>query len=171
MTPSRSACGALAAGTAGAPAKPAARRSLGAPAQALRAAPARGFTLVELCVVLAVAGLLAAVAWPGYHSQLQRGYRADAVAALMRVQLAQENHRSHHGLYAAQLNLLQGAAATVSGQGLYDIELTGGGDRYEARARARAGSAVAGDGACAVLQLQVRDGLSEYAPSARCWNR
>jgi type IV pilus assembly protein PilE len=132
---------------------------------------ARGFTLVELCVVLALAGLLAAMAWPSWQAQLQRGQRADAVTALMRVQLAQESYRAHHGLYAAQLNVLRGAATTVSGQGLYDIELTGGGDRYEARARARAGSAVSADRACAVLQLQVRDGLSEYAPSARCWNR
>jgi type IV pilus assembly protein PilE len=131
----------------------------------------RGFTLVELCVVLAVAGLLATAAWPSYRSQLQRGYRADAVAALTRVQLAQESYRLHHGVYAAQLNVLVGAATPTSGQGLYDIELTGGVDRYEAHARARAGSAVASDSTCAVLQLQVRDGLAEYAPSARCWNR
>ncbi len=158
-------------GTAGGPAKPGPRRSLEVRANASRAGPARGFTLVELCVVLALAGLLAAMAWPSWQSQLQRGYRADAVTALMRVQLAQESHRAHHGLYAAQLNVLRGAAAPVSGQGLYDIELTGGGDRYEARARARSGSAVASDRACAELRLQVRDGLSEYAPSARCWNR
>lgn len=131
----------------------------------------RGFTLVELCVVLALAGLLAAMAWPSWQSQLQRGYRADAVTALMRVQLAQESHRAHHGLYAAQLNVLVGAAAPVSVQGLYDIELAGGGDRYEAHARARTGSAVASDSSCAVLSLRVRDGLTDYAPSARCWNR
>jgi type IV pilus assembly protein PilE len=138
---------------------------------ASRAAPARGFTLVELCVVLALAGLMATVAWPSWQSQLQRGYRADAVAALMRVQLAQESYRAHHGLYAAQLKVLVGAAAPVSGQGLYDIELAGGGDRYEVHARARTGSAVASDSSCAVLSLQVRDGLADYAPSARCWNR
>ena len=159
-------------GTAGGPAEPDPRRSLRYCALMRRGRrSARGFTLVELCVVLALAGLLATLAWPSWQSQLQRGYRADAVTALMRVQLAQESHRAHHGLYAAQLKVLTGAAAPTSGQGLYDIELTGGGDRYEARARARAGSAVASDRACAELRLQVRDGLSEYAPSARCWNR
>ena len=141
------------------------------PDSCVAAGAARGFTLVELCVVLALVGLLATVAWPSWQTQLQRGYRADAVTALMRVQLAQESHRAHHGLYAAQLNVLVGAAAPVSAQGWYDIELTGGGDRYEARARVRAGSAVASDSACAVLSLQVRDGLTDYAPSARCWNR
>ena len=122
-------------------------------------------------MVLALTGLLAAAAWPAYQSQLQRGRRADAVQALLRVQLAQEGHRAHHGLYAAQLAALTGAAATVSAQGLYDIELRGGGDHYEARARARPGGAAAHDEACPVLRLQVRDGLADFAPSARCWNR
>jgi type IV pilus assembly protein PilE len=132
---------------------------------------ATGFTLVELCVVLALAGLLAAAAWPSYQSQLQRSRRADAVGALLRVQAAQESHRAHHGLYAAQLQALVGASTPASREGWYDIELAGGGDRYEARAVARADRAAAGDSACATLRLQVRDGISHYAPSAQCWNR
>jgi type IV pilus assembly protein PilE len=136
------------------------------------AARHHGFTLVELCVVLAVAGVLATIAWPTFQSQLQRGRRADAVTALLRLQIAQESHRSNHGLYAAQLGVLVGAAASRSSEGLYDIELLGsGGDRYEARATARAGSVVAGDTGCTVLSLQVRDGMADYAPSLRCWNR
>jgi len=131
-----------------------------------------GFTLVELCVVLAVAGVLASIAWPSYQAQLQRSRRADAVAALLRLQLAQESFRAHHGLYAAQLGALVGASSARSGEGLYDIELRGsGGDRYEARATARAGSLAAGDAGCSVLSLQVREGLAEFAPSPRCWNR
>ena len=132
---------------------------------------APGFTLVELCVVLAVAGLLAAAAWPSYQAQLQRGRRADAVTALLRLQAAQESHRAHHGLYAAQLQALVGASAPRSREGWYDIELVGSGDRYEARAIARADSAAAGDRACATLRLQVREGIAHFAPSAQCWNR
>ncbi|HMO47097.1 MAG TPA: type IV pilin protein [Rubrivivax sp.] len=129
-----------------------------------------GFTVVELCVVLAVAGLLAAAAWPSFHAQLQRGRRADAVAALLRVQQAQESHRAHHGLYAAQLQALRGAAAARSDQGLYDIELSGGGAGYEARAMARAGGAAASDTRCAPLRLRVHEGIADFAPSAACWN-
>jgi type IV pilus assembly protein PilE len=133
---------------------------------------APGFTLVELCVVLAVASVLVTVAWPSFQSQLQRGRRAEAVTALLRVQLAQENYRSHHGLYAAELGVLVGAASPRSSEGLYDIELRGSGaDRYEARATARPGSVVASDAGCTVLSLQVRNGLADFAPSPRCWNR
>lgn len=131
-----------------------------------------GFTLVELCLVLTLAGLLVTIAWPPLQAQLQRSRRADAVAALMRLQLAQESYRAHHGLYATQLAGLAGASTGRSSEGLYDIELVNDGpERYEARARARAGTVVAGDTACAVLTLQVREGLAEFAPSARCWNR
>ncbi len=134
--------------------------------------PHGGFSLVEICIVLAIAGVLATVAWPSLQSQLQRGRRADGVAALMRVQLAQESYRAHHGLYAAQLAQLRGASASRSSDGLYDIELLGhGGSHYEAMARARVGSSVASDSPCAVLRLQVRDGQAEFAPSLRCWNR
>ncbi len=130
-----------------------------------------GFTLVELCVVLALVGVLASIAWPSYQSQLQRSRRADAVAALLRLQFEQEKHRAHHGLYASQLSALSGSAAARSSDGLYDIELRGGGDRYEARASARADTLVASDAGCTVLSLHVRDGLAEFAPSPRCWNR
>jgi type IV pilus assembly protein PilE len=132
---------------------------------------APGFTLVELCVVLAVAGLLAAAAWPSYQSQLQRARRADAVTALLRVQAAQESYRAHHGLYAAQLQALVGASASRSREGWYDLQLDGSGDRYEARAVARADDAAAGDRACATLRLRVYEGIADFAPSARCWNR
>ena len=42
----------------------------------------------------------------------------DAVAALLRVQIAQESHRAHHGLYAAQLQALRGAAASRTRSGI-----------------------------------------------------
>lgn len=137
----------------------------------MSAARTPGFTLVELCIVLAAAGVLAALAWPSYRAQWQRGQRTDAVAALLRVQLAQESHRAHHGLYAAQLGALQGAAGPRSAEGRYDIALHGGGLGYEAVATARDPGLAAGSGECAVLRLQVHEGTAEYAPSARCWNR
>jgi type IV pilus assembly protein PilE len=136
-------------------------------------APApRGFTLAEACVVLAVVGVMATLAWPSLREPLLRSRRADAVTALMRIQVAQEGHRAHHGLYATDLGALRGASGSRSPQGLYDIELRRDApERYEARATARADAAMAGDAACRVIALQVTEGRADFAPTARCWNR
>ena len=132
----------------------------------------RGLTLVELSVVVALAGVLASVALPAYQSHLTTARRADAVTALTRVQIAQEQHRALHGLYAAELSALRGAGTGRSDGGLYRIELQpDGGDAYRARAVALAGAAQAGDTACPALTLQVQGGLAQAGPSARCWGR
>jgi type IV pilus assembly protein PilE len=131
-----------------------------------------GFTLVELCIGLALAGLLVMLAWPSLREPLLRSRRADAVAALTRIQLAQEQYRGLHGRYADRLEGLRGTTGSRSAEGLYELELhADGARRYEALARPRAGSAVAGDARCPVLRLQVDDGRARLAPDNRCWNR
>lgn len=129
-----------------------------------------GFTLVEVASVCAVAGVLAGLAVPSYLAQLQRARRSDAVAALTRLQAAQERMRSHHGLYSGDFGALQLAA--VSSEQLYGlaIEITGP-ESYRASATALPGGAQAGDHECVQLQIDVKNGFVETGPSQRCWNR
>lgn len=133
---------------------------------------ARGFTLAELLVVMAAAGVLAALAWPSFADQWTRARRADATAALARLEAAQERHRTQQGRYAAEAAALGAAGASASPQGLYRIELhPGPGDGYLAVAHARADAAQAADRDCAAITLRVEQGFAQRGPTPACWAR
>ena len=59
----------------------------------------QGNSLIELLIVLAVIGMLAAVALPAYDEPLKRAARAEAVGLLHDVALGLEQHRVRHGRY------------------------------------------------------------------------
>ncbi len=62
---------------------------------------ARGFTLIELMVALAVAGLVAAVAYPSYQLQVVRTRRTEAQVALQALMQQQERFFTRHNRYIA----------------------------------------------------------------------
>ena len=76
----------------------------------------RGFTLIELMIVVAVMGILAVIALPMYRDYVLRANRAVAKAAIMTIVAKQENWYNDRKAYATALgpNLLTGyGAATV----------------------------------------------------------
>lgn len=64
----------------------------------------RGFTLVELMIVLAIVAILAAVAYPSYRDSVLKGKRAEARAALAELLQQQERYMTQNNTYLAFSN-------------------------------------------------------------------
>jgi type IV pilus assembly protein PilE len=63
----------------------------------------RGFTLIELMIVVAVIGILGAIAYPSYTKYIQRGHRADARGGLLQAQQWMERAATATGVYPATI--------------------------------------------------------------------
>lgn len=130
----------------------------------------RGFTLVDVLVTCTLAGIVAALALPSYRASLTKSRRIDAVAALTRLQAAQERFRANNGWYSGDIAALQ--LAPRSGEGLYALALElESPDAYRATATPLAGGTQARDAECAQIDVEVKSGFAQLGPTARCWNR
>ena len=63
----------------------------------------KGFTLIELMIVVAVIGILSSIAYPSYTEYVRRGHRADARAGLLQAQLWMERAATATGVYPTTL--------------------------------------------------------------------
>lgn len=84
---------------------------------------AKGFTLIELMIVIAIIGIIAAIGYPSYTNYLQRAGRAEASALLLEVMERQEQHYRNNLTYTVNLTDLGYAEAVVVAESeRYQIE-------------------------------------------------
>ena len=90
----------------------------------MKLAALRGFTLIELMVVLAVSAILAGVAYPAYQGQVAKGRRADAKQAMVELAQKLERFYTERGTYAGASLGAGGVYPAVSLGGYYTLAIT-----------------------------------------------
>lgn len=88
----------------------------------------QGVTLIELMLVVAIVGIIGAVAIPSYRNYVVRAHRADAQLVLMQIAAAQEKFYLANNTYCADADMaddLPGGLgiADTSEHGYYDVEI------------------------------------------------
>jgi type IV pilus assembly protein PilE len=148
----------------------------------------RGFTLVELLMVITIIGLLAAIAIPSYSNYMVRAKRQGAAQMLLTVASRQEQFFMDNKTYADGLDDLGYSAATFgtddngeavaynhsSARYVFLVEAvttTAGGTVTAYRAKATpAGAQEDNDTDCAVLQIDNTGKQAATGPKgAACW--
>ena len=129
---------------------------------------ARGFTLIELMIVVAVIAIIAALAYPAYLDYVRKGRRAEAQKVLMSGQIGEERYRSYFNTYGDATSL----AAESLNMGTADfftftvnVPVASAATHYTLTASASGDQLK--DTSCATMTLDQNNVMSPAA----CWKR
>jgi type IV pilus assembly protein PilE len=138
-----------------------------------KASDQRGMTLLELMIVIAIVGILAAIAMPAFNNQVMEARRADARNALFDWQLRQAEYFSDNLSYANVSTINGSGGNTVdSGEGYYDVTATSSSSSaFEMTATPKSGTTQASDSECANYFCINQDGplYTGGCAAQACW--
>ena len=127
-------------------------------------------------VVAAIVAILTAVALPAYQASVRKSRRADAVAAMQQVQLAEERWRANNSTYNGSIGTAAneisiGSASPTTADGYYTLALSSAtASGYVVTATPTTKGGQNRDTACAPMVLTFGAGSTSHAP-ASCWSR
>ncbi|WP_296237956.1 type IV pilin protein [Psychrobacter sp. UBA5136] len=107
----------------------------------------QGFTLIELMIVVAILGILAAIAYPSYQGYLEKGIRADMMSEMQNIASQIESRKLAQGRYSN--DLLTGLGGDYpADKPLYEVTFSPNPltSQWEIRAEPKSGSRMASDG-------------------------
>lgn len=133
----------------------------------------RGFTLLELMIVVCIIAIVGAVAFPSFMASIRKGRRSDASDAATAVLQAQERVRSNSTAYVTSLATLN--LSSTSANGYYTLAVAADGANplsrgYKLTITPASGKSQVNDTGCTSMTVTVSNGNPTYAP-ANCWSR
>lgn len=131
-----------------------------------RIAPATGMTLVELMVVVAIVGILAAIAYPSYRQQIIRTHRSEAKAALLDTQQRLEKCYTRLHTYSGC-----GIADYTTTSNRYSIQVSSLGQTFTVTAAPRGSQATDADCGTLSIDQRGRRGKTGTATVETCWQK
>ena len=137
---------------------------------------ARGITLIELMIAVAIISMLSMVAVPAFMDNVRKSKRTDAQTALTRTSTNLERYFSQVGSYttdATKLGLAVKDGTAFSDDGYYVVKVEAGasgiGSSYVVTATAASGGMQAEDTGCTVLTINSLGQRTPNPTTSKCW--